>query len=57
MADVSVNVSIVAAGDSPLGRGVHGAIPLHLVFEAHDLVVQNGKPLRYKVSLTVSAKS
>jgi hypothetical protein len=52
-----VNVSIVAAGDSPVGRGVHGAIPLHLVFEAHNLVVQNGKPLHYKVSLTVSAKS
>jgi hypothetical protein len=52
-----VNVSIVAAGDSSVGRGVHGAIPLHLVFEAHNLVVQNGKPLHYKVSLTVSAKS
>ena len=52
-----VNVSIVAAGDSPLGRGVHGAIPLHLVFEAHNLVVQNGKPLRYKVALSVSVKS
>ena len=52
-----VNVSIVAAGDSPLGRGVHGAIPLHLVFEAHNLVVENGKPLRYKVSLSMSGKS
>jgi hypothetical protein len=29
----------VAAGDSALGRGVHGAIPLHLVFEAHGVVV------------------
>ena len=50
-----VAASIVAAGDSPLGRGVHGAIPLHLVFEAHNLVVQNGKPLKYKVALTVSS--
>ena len=46
--------SIKASGDSPLGRGVHGAIPLQLVFESHDLVVNSGKPLRFKVSLAVS---
>ena len=31
-----------------LGRGVHGAIPLHLVFEATDVKA----PLKYKVALT-----
>ena len=50
-----VNVSIVASGNGPLGRGVQGAIPLHLVFEAHDLIVQSGKPLKYKLSLTVGS--
>jgi len=50
-----VNVSIVASGNGPLGRGVQGTIPLHLVFEAHDLTVQSGKPLKYKLSLTVAA--
>jgi len=43
--------SIVAAGDGPLGRGVRGAIPLHLVFEARDVVVGPQKPLKYKLIL------
>lgn len=42
---------IVAAGDSPLGRGVHGAIPLHLMFEARDVVVEPQKPLKYRLTL------
>ncbi len=46
---------ILAAGDSPLGRGVRGAIPLHLVFESHNLRVQPGKPLRCRLVLTVNA--
>jgi hypothetical protein len=49
-----VNTSITATGDSPLGRGVHGAIPLHLVFEAKDVLVNPGKPLRFKLSLAVN---
>ncbi|HEY0367441.1 MAG TPA: hypothetical protein VGC73_13305 [Pyrinomonadaceae bacterium] len=50
-ASFPLKTSIVASGNSPLGRGVHGAIPLHLVFEAKDITV-NGA-LRYKVALTV----
>jgi hypothetical protein len=46
--------SIVASGNSPLGRGVHGPIPLHLLFDARNLTVQNGRPLKYKLSLTVT---
>jgi hypothetical protein len=49
-----VSTSIKASGDGPLGRGVHGAIPLHLVFESRDLTVSAGKPLKFKVSLSVS---
>src|SRR6185503_6266585 len=50
MTDASfpVKTSIVASGDSALGRGVHGAIPLHLVFEAKDIQA----PLKYKIALT-----
>jgi len=51
-----VNVSIIASGNGSMGRGVKGAIPLHLIFEAHDLTVQSGKPLKYKLSLSVSSK-
>ena len=42
---------MVAAGDSPLGRGVRGAIPLHLVFEARDVVINPRKPLKYRLIL------
>jgi hypothetical protein len=44
--------SIVAAGDGPLGRGVRGAIPLHLVFEAQNVVVKPREPLKYRLILT-----
>jgi hypothetical protein len=46
--------SVVASGDGPLGRGVHGAIPLYLMFEAKNITVQNGRPLKYHVSLQIS---
>ncbi|HET6974031.1 MAG TPA: hypothetical protein VFH96_08400 [Pyrinomonadaceae bacterium] len=47
-ANFPLKTSIVASGNSALGRGVHGAIPLHLVFEAHDVPA----PLKYKIALT-----
>jgi hypothetical protein len=42
--------SIVATGDGPLGRGVRGAIPLHVVYEAQNIVVK--EPLKYQLTLT-----
>ena len=48
-----VETYIRASGDSVLGRGVHGAIPLHLVFEAKSLTLSPGKALKFKVSLGV----
>jgi len=47
-ASFPLKTSIVASGNSALGRGVHGAIPLHLVFEAKDVQA----PLKYKIALT-----
>jgi hypothetical protein len=44
----ALKTSIVASGDAALGRGVHGAIPLHLVFEARDVQA----PMKYKIALT-----
>jgi hypothetical protein len=40
-----------------LGRGVRGAIPLHLVFETNNLRIQPGKPIRFELALTVNGKS
>jgi hypothetical protein len=49
---------IFATGNSPLGRGVHGAIPLHLVFESTNLgVVQANKQLNCRLALTVGSNS
>ena len=45
-----VKASIMATGNSVLGRGVHGAIPLHLVFEARNVEVRS--PLKYRIALT-----
>jgi len=50
-ASFPVKSSIVATGNTALGRGVHGAIPLHLVFEARDVTV-NSSALKYKIALT-----
>ena len=44
-------VAIIATGNSALGRGVHGAIPLHLVFEARDITV-NSSALKFRLALT-----
>jgi len=49
--------SIVATGNGPLGRGVHGAIPMHVVYEARNLVVTKDKPLKFKLSLMVAQES
>ncbi|HEY8224508.1 MAG TPA: hypothetical protein VIG25_04460 [Pyrinomonadaceae bacterium] len=47
---VPIKRSVMAAGDSALGKGVHGAIPLHLVFEAENLTL-NGRALKYRLTL------
>lgn len=47
-ANFPLKTSILASGNSALGRGVHGAIPLHLVFEATDVKA----PLKFKLALT-----
>jgi hypothetical protein len=49
-ASFPVRASIVASGNNAIGRGVHGAIPLHLVFEAENIEVKG--PLKYKIALT-----
>jgi hypothetical protein len=50
-ASFPLKTSILATGNSALGRGVHGAIPLHLVFEAKDITVTSNT-LRFKLALT-----
>jgi len=53
-ASFPLNSSITASGDGPLGKGVHGAIPLHVVYEARDLTVSPAKPLKSTLTLAVN---
>jgi hypothetical protein len=48
-----ISTSLVATGNGPLGKGVHGALPLLLLFEAKDITVQPSKPIKYRLTLTV----
>ena len=48
-----VQTFIRATGDSALGRGVHGAIPLHLIYESKTVTVDPRKPLRFKLTLSI----
>ncbi len=56
-ASFPMTTELFAAGNSPLGRGVKGAIPLHTVFESHNLLVQPGNPLRTRLSLAVASSA
>jgi len=56
-ADFPVTTRVFATGDSPLGRGVRGAIPLHLVFESSNLRLQPGKPIQYDLVMAVEGNS
>jgi hypothetical protein len=51
-ADFPVQAHLVAGGDTAIGRGVHGAIPLHLVYEAENVELKAGSPLKSKLILT-----
>ena len=40
-----------ATGNSPLGRGVKGAIPLHEVYEASEIQISPDHPLKFVIKL------
>jgi hypothetical protein len=42
-----------AAGDTPLGRGARGAVPLHLEYEARDFTLTPGAPASWTLRLEV----
>jgi hypothetical protein len=49
-----IESTILATGDSALGRGVRGAIPLHLVFESNNLLIQSDRPLKFRLAIAVN---
>jgi len=54
-ADWPVKETVVATGDSPLGRGPRRGIPLHLVYESRDIRLEAGRPVRWRIALRASA--
>jgi hypothetical protein len=50
-ADWPLQETMMATGDSPLGRGARGAVPMHLIYEARDLSLEAQRPLRWRIAL------
>jgi hypothetical protein len=48
-ADWPLMISMKATGDSPLGRGARGPLPLHLIYESHDLHLNPDKPVHWRL--------
>lgn len=49
--DWPYSIGVTATGDSPLGRGARGAIPLHLRIDATDIVLKPGVPAGWTLRL------
>ena len=49
--DWQTTSEIFATGDSRLGKGVLGAIPLHLIFEAKDLKLLKNQKMSWEITL------
>lgn len=55
-ADWPLKVSVSAAGDSILGRGARGAVPLHLVYQTRDLLLTAQGARRWRLILRVKGE-
>lgn len=49
--DWKTNREIAATGDSRLGKGVLGAIPLHLIFESDDFQLKKNQKSSWEITL------
>jgi hypothetical protein len=56
-ADWPLNVSVVATGDSALGRGARGPVPLHLVYESRNLRLIPNKPSHWRITIKVEGQN
>jgi hypothetical protein len=50
-ADWPLKETIIATGDSSLGRGARLAVPLHLVYESRDIRLETRRPVRWRIAL------
>ena len=54
--DWSMKTSTFATGDSALGRGARGPVPLHLVYESHDLRLTPNHDLHWRLIMKVGRR-
>lgn len=52
-----LNISIIATGDSALGRGARGPVPLHLVYESRNLRLTPNKPSHWRITIKVEGQN
>jgi hypothetical protein len=52
-ADWPFHAAIFTPGNSALGKGNRGPIPLYLELDANDVTLQPGKPMKWTLRLTV----
>jgi hypothetical protein len=56
-ADWPLSVSLLATGNSALGRGARGAVPLHLVYESRDLALTEKQSAHWRLTMRVEGKA
>src|SRR6266700_3641441 len=54
--DWSMKTSTFATGDNALGRGARGPLPLHLVYESHDLRLTPNRNLHWRLIMKVGRR-
>jgi hypothetical protein len=45
------DTQVRATGNDAIGRGARGHVPLHVMYEAHDLSVTPGRPVTWQVTI------
>jgi hypothetical protein len=50
-----LEISLLATGDTALGRGARGPLPLHLIYESRDLRLAPNQNAHWRLSLKVAA--
>jgi hypothetical protein len=53
----STPVVTVATGDSALGKGARGPLPLHLLYETREITLPPGKALHCQITMRVGVKN
>src|SRR4029453_1222171 len=52
-----IRTSLQVAGNSVLGRGARGPVPLHLIYEINKLRLSAGQPATLRLSLRVEGRT